>query len=82
MQLLSGNTKYTKKSQALEIWRYIYSQTTLSSFQQAVLRNLNDKNSQLQKQLDNVVREGKANIQIDICRVILVDSKRRDHSVE
>lgn len=29
-----------------------------STFQQAVVRNLNDKNAQLQKQLDNVVREG------------------------
>lgn len=29
-----------------------------SSFQQAVLRNLNDKIAVLQKQLDNVVREG------------------------
>lgn len=27
-------------------------------FQQAVLRNLTDKNAQLTKQLDNVVREG------------------------
>jgi hypothetical protein len=31
---------------------------TSSTFQQAVVRNLNDKNAQLQKQLDNVVREG------------------------
>lgn len=30
-----------------------------SSFQQAVTRNLNDRNAQLQKQLENVVREGK-----------------------
>ena len=29
-----------------------------SSFQQAVLRNINDKNAQLQKQIDSVVREG------------------------
>lgn len=29
-----------------------------SSFQQAVYRNLNEKNAQLQKQLENVVREG------------------------
>jgi len=30
-----------------------------SSFQQAVIRNINDRNAQLQKQLENVVREGK-----------------------
>ncbi|KAM6495611.1 hypothetical protein JOM56_008317 [Amanita muscaria] len=30
-----------------------------SAFQQAVLRNVGDKNAQLQKQLENVVREGK-----------------------
>lgn len=29
-----------------------------SAFQQAVVRNMNDKNAQLQKQLENVVREG------------------------
>jgi hypothetical protein len=32
--------------------------SSLSSFQQAVVRNVNDKNAQLQKQLENVVREG------------------------
>jgi hypothetical protein len=31
---------------------------TVRAFQNAVLRNVNDKNAQLQKQLDNVVREG------------------------
>lgn len=30
----------------------------VSSFQQAVVRNLNEKNAQLQKDLGNVVREG------------------------
>lgn len=29
-----------------------------SSFQQAVLRNVNERNAQMQKQLENVVREG------------------------
>ncbi|KAF5321352.1 hypothetical protein D9619_001014 [Psilocybe cf. subviscida] len=33
-----------------------------STFQQAVVRNLNDKNAQLQKQLDNVVREANAEL--------------------
>lgn len=28
------------------------------SFQQAVLKNMNERNAQLQKQLDNVIREG------------------------
>ena len=34
-------------------------ETFYSAFQQAVVRNVNDKNGQLQKQLDNVIREGK-----------------------
>jgi len=29
-----------------------------SSFQHAVVRSINDKNAQLQKQLENLVREG------------------------
>lgn len=32
--------------------------TNFSAFQQAVVRNVNDKNAQLQKQLENVLREG------------------------
>lgn len=36
-------------------------ETFYSAFQQAVVRNVNDKNGQLQKQLDNVIREGKLN---------------------
>ncbi|ETW84238.1 hypothetical protein HETIRDRAFT_46786 [Heterobasidion irregulare TC 32-1] len=43
-------------SRAISFWQYqIYQE---NSFQQAVLRNINDKNAQLQKQIDNVVREG------------------------
>jgi hypothetical protein len=30
----------------------------IRSFQQAVLKNMNERNAQLQKQLDNIVREG------------------------
>lgn len=37
----------------------------ISSFQQAVIRNLNDKQAQLQKQLDNVIREGDAPLVLD-----------------
>ncbi|KIM67888.1 hypothetical protein SCLCIDRAFT_107081 [Scleroderma citrinum Foug A] len=44
-------------SRALSFWQYQVHQE--SSFQQAVTRNLNDRNAQLQKQLENVVREGK-----------------------
>ncbi|KAF8414631.1 hypothetical protein L210DRAFT_3434426 [Boletus edulis BED1] len=41
-------------SRALSFWQYqIYQEKC-----HAVTRNLNDKNAQLQKQLDNVVREG------------------------
>ncbi|KDR83421.1 hypothetical protein GALMADRAFT_54739 [Galerina marginata CBS 339.88] len=43
-------------SRAISFWQYQIHQE--STFQQAVVRNLNDKNAQLQKQLDNVVREG------------------------
>lgn len=32
-----------------------------SSFQQAVVRNMNEKNAQMQKQLENVIREGEQN---------------------
>ncbi|PPR02459.1 hypothetical protein CVT24_002008 [Panaeolus cyanescens] len=31
---------------------------TKPTFQQAIVRNLSDKNTQLQKQLDSVIREG------------------------
>ncbi|KAI5832919.1 hypothetical protein K523DRAFT_370285 [Schizophyllum commune Tattone D] len=43
-------------SSAISFWQYQIHQE--NSFQQAVVRNLTDKNAQLQKQLDNVVREG------------------------
>lgn len=36
----------------------------ISSFQQAVIRNLNDKQAQLQKQLDNVIREANGEINL------------------
>ena len=38
-----------------------------SAFQQAVVRNVNDKNGQLQKQLDNVIREGNLNDMLPLC---------------
>ncbi|EIW76092.1 hypothetical protein CONPUDRAFT_64595 [Coniophora puteana RWD-64-598 SS2] len=44
-------------SRALSFWQYQVHQENL--FQHAVTRNLNDRNAQLQKQLENVVREGK-----------------------
>ncbi|THV05462.1 hypothetical protein K435DRAFT_647354 [Dendrothele bispora CBS 962.96] len=47
-------------SRAISFWQYQIHQE--NSFQQAVLRNLNDKNSQLQKQLDNVIREANSEI--------------------
>ncbi|KAF8165040.1 hypothetical protein B0H34DRAFT_220653 [Crassisporium funariophilum] len=42
-------------SRAISFWQYQVHQE--NTFQQAVVRNVNDKNAQLQKQLDNVVRE-------------------------
>ncbi|KAI0035684.1 hypothetical protein K488DRAFT_42796 [Vararia minispora EC-137] len=41
---------------AISFWQYQIHQE--NSFQRAVVRNLNDKNSQLQKQLESVIREG------------------------
>ena len=41
---------------ALSFWQYQIHQE--SSYQQSVLKYANEKNAQLQKQLDNVIREG------------------------
>ena len=41
---------------AVSFWQYQIHQE--SSFQQAILRNVNERNAQMQKQLENVVREG------------------------
>ena len=43
-------------SSALSFWQYQIHQE--SSYQQSVLKYTNEKNAQLQKQLDNVIREG------------------------
>lgn len=62
----------TYHGRALSFWQYQVHQeqyvqsliclsnylTWHSSFQQAVIRNVNEKNAQLQKELGNVVREG------------------------
>ncbi|KII95823.1 hypothetical protein PLICRDRAFT_129839 [Plicaturopsis crispa FD-325 SS-3] len=45
---------------AIAFWQYQIHQE--NSFQQAVVRNLNDKSAQAQKQLDNVVREANGEI--------------------
>ncbi|KAI0306920.1 hypothetical protein B0F90DRAFT_1622392 [Multifurca ochricompacta] len=42
-------------SRAISFWQYQIHQE--NSFQHAVVRNVNDKNAQLQKQLENLVRE-------------------------
>ncbi|KAI6122725.1 hypothetical protein EV401DRAFT_1858534 [Pisolithus croceorrhizus] len=49
-------------SRALSFWQYQIHQE--SSFQQAVSRNLNDRNAQLQKQLENVIREANGEIRL------------------
>ncbi|KAJ7638573.1 hypothetical protein FB45DRAFT_976707 [Roridomyces roridus] len=49
-------------SRAISFWQYQSHQE--NSFQQAVVRNINDKNAQLQKQLDNVVREANGEINL------------------
>ncbi|KAF9468875.1 hypothetical protein BDZ94DRAFT_1152879 [Collybia nuda] len=49
-------------TRAISFWQYqIYQE---SSFQQAVVRNINDKNAQLQKQLESVVREANGEISL------------------
>ncbi|KAH7916154.1 hypothetical protein BJ138DRAFT_689197 [Hygrophoropsis aurantiaca] len=49
-------------SRALSFWQYQIHQE--NSFQQAVTRNLSDRNAQLQKQLDNVIREANGEINL------------------
>ncbi|KAJ7057128.1 hypothetical protein C8F01DRAFT_992082, partial [Mycena amicta] len=46
----------------ISFWQYQSHQE--NSFQQAVVRNVNDKNAQLQKQLENVVREANGEINL------------------
>ncbi|KAG8218440.1 hypothetical protein J3R82DRAFT_4066, partial [Butyriboletus roseoflavus] len=47
---------------ALSFWQYQIHQE--NSFQHAVTRNLNDKNAQLQKQLENVIREANGELNL------------------
>ncbi|KAJ7117317.1 hypothetical protein C8R43DRAFT_102973 [Mycena crocata] len=47
---------------AMSFWQYQSHQE--NSFQQAVVRNVNDKNAQLQKQIENVVREANGEINL------------------
>ncbi|KAH7930015.1 hypothetical protein BV22DRAFT_1001441 [Leucogyrophana mollusca] len=49
-------------SRALSFWQYQIHQE--NSFQLAVTRNLSDRNAQLQKQLDNVIREANGEINL------------------
>ncbi|KAK7061480.1 E3 ubiquitin-protein ligase CCNB1IP1 [Favolaschia claudopus] len=49
-------------SRAISFWQYQTHQE--NSFQQAVVRNVNDKNAQLQKQLENVIREANSEINL------------------
>ncbi|KAJ7283516.1 hypothetical protein C8J57DRAFT_1053224 [Mycena rebaudengoi] len=49
-------------SRAISFWQYQIHQE--NSFQHAVVRNVNDKNAQLQKQLENVVREANGEISL------------------
>ncbi|KAE9406003.1 hypothetical protein BT96DRAFT_811494 [Gymnopus androsaceus JB14] len=79
--VLSGLTPSTILeicSRAIAFWQYQIHQE--NCFQSAVVRNLNDKNSQLQKQLDNVVRE--ANGEIALLNNKAVGISERDLEVE
>ncbi|KAF9008759.1 hypothetical protein BDQ17DRAFT_72869 [Cyathus striatus] len=53
---LSPSTILEICSRAISFWQYQTQQE--NSFQQAVVRNVNDRNAQLQKQLDSIIREG------------------------
>ncbi|EIM88500.1 uncharacterized protein STEHIDRAFT_54448 [Stereum hirsutum FP-91666 SS1] len=64
-------------SRAVSFWQYQIHQE--NSFQQAVLRNLNDKIAILQKQLDNVVREANGEINLLSNKVLELE---RDAEVE
>jgi hypothetical protein len=63
---LSGSTRFIRNSEHQNFRAYAYSRFSWmkkhmyigSSFQHAVVRSINDKNAQLQKQLENLVREG------------------------
>jgi len=49
-------------SRAISFWQYQIHQE--NSFQHAVVRSINDKNAQMQKQLENVVREANGEISL------------------
>ncbi|KAH9030164.1 hypothetical protein EDB85DRAFT_2074361 [Lactarius pseudohatsudake] len=49
-------------SRAISFWQYQIHQE--NSFQHAVVRSVNDKNAQLQKQLENLVREADSEINL------------------
>ncbi|GAB1519598.1 hypothetical protein RhiTH_002666 [Rhizoctonia solani] len=49
-------------SRAIAFWQYQIHQE--SSFQAAILKNLNERNAHLQKQLDNVVREANSELSL------------------
>lgn len=59
-------------SRAMSFWQYQVHQE--QSFQHAVYRNVNEKNAQLQKQLDNVIRE--ANGEISLLNNKIADIER------
>ena len=77
-QFHSGNIKFTKKGCSFLTESMIPIMITNrdyllnSSFQQAVIRNINDRNAQLQKQLENVVREGKEEFHLFLTFLLLL----------
>ncbi len=55
----SGNTSYIKNSKySLMIAGMNDAESTPSSFQQALYKSVAEKNAQLEKRLENVIREG------------------------
>ncbi|KAL5508017.1 hypothetical protein ACEPAH_5635 [Sanghuangporus vaninii] len=61
----SGNIKPIKNSMEGFVQSYGSGLSRgISSFQQAVLKNMNERNAQLQKQLDNVIREANGELSL------------------
>ena len=77
-----GSTKCTRSSKlvTLDANRVFESQCPGSSFQQALYRNVTEKTAQLEKRLENVIREGKSLDGVMLSLSALIDwlSERRD----
>lgn len=75
----SGNTKFIKNSQSCECASASPPHLPHRSFQQALYRNVSEKNAQLEKRLENVIREGESPYEVSfVARAEKPQSERRD----